>query len=893
MELTIEQLLQQGVAAHKEGKLQDAERLYRAILKACPKHPDAHHNMGVLAVGVGKVQEALPFFKTALEGNPNANQFWLSYIDVLVRLERLADAKAVFQRAKERGANGDRFDQLEQQLSLLSEVSAEQVADKTKAQKRQLNSVDAPKLDQALKLAKKTSFDGSSEDPNKFYSRILPYFPNKKIAIKGTKTLSGRLLGTVAEAQDPTHNELEVLSNFYNKGQFQQALAGTSQLLKQFPTSAILLNLRGAIHRGLAQLDIAIDNYRRALAIKPDFAEAHNNLGNALNDKQDHASAINSFEKAVLYKPDYAVAYNNLGMTFTVCNSWDKGIINFNKAIKIFPSYARAHFNLGNSLFTKNSVTEAVQSYLRAMESQSDFPEAYYNLGLAIADKRFLKPIKNLDKVLLNLLNKNVYARPYQLAPAIVSLVKLDRKFQNLHGLYKEGSSSSDLEQVITTLSKFPLLIKLMEICPIPDVEIELFFNRLRADVLFNIHQLLATKANLNVLTALSLQCFTNNYLYMENEKESKALEALEAFVVQQIDSGQKPNVLLLICLSSYKAFHEYPWFEHIGNQKDFSKIYSRQVTNFIEENEIKLSLPSIGDISDDLSAQVAEQYEQHPYPRWVNTRLFLTPELIRDIVKAHNLKIINNKILTCLSPSILIAGSGTGQQAIQTASRFKNCKVLALDLSFASLAYAKRSALKLGISNIEFIQGDILDLPKLGKNFDLIESLGVLHHMNQPVEGWRILVDCLNENGLMKISLYSEFARKHIAELRKEIVNQNISCIETEMKKFRRILINKDEKQHRNILNAPDFFSMSSLRDLLFHVKEHRFTFIQIQKILNDLRLEFCGFESNEIVRKFKLLNNNPHDIYDLRKWHNFEEKYPTTFAATDGFWCQKKLAN
>ena len=95
MELTIDQALQQGIAAHKEGKLQDAERRYRAILHAQPKHPDANHNLGVLAVAVGKPLEAIPLFQLALEANPQIEQFWLSYIDVLMRLERFQEAKRV------------------------------------------------------------------------------------------------------------------------------------------------------------------------------------------------------------------------------------------------------------------------------------------------------------------------------------------------------------------------------------------------------------------------------------------------------------------------------------------------------------------------------------------------------------------------------------------------------------------------------------------------------------------------------------------------------------------------------------------------------------------------------------------------------------------------------
>ena len=116
MELTLDQALQKGVEAHKAGKAQEADQYYTAILKANPKHPDANHNMGVLAVGVGKVEAALPFFKAALEANPNIAQYWLSYIDALIKLDRIADAKAVFDQAKNNGANGEGFDQIEKRL---------------------------------------------------------------------------------------------------------------------------------------------------------------------------------------------------------------------------------------------------------------------------------------------------------------------------------------------------------------------------------------------------------------------------------------------------------------------------------------------------------------------------------------------------------------------------------------------------------------------------------------------------------------------------------------------------------------------------------------------------------------------------------------------------------
>ena len=119
MELTIEQALKQGVAAHKAGKLQEAERLYRAILQSEPSHPDANHNLGVLAVSVNKADAALPLFKTALEANPKIEQVWLSYIDALIREKQFENAKQVLEQGKKQGVAGEKFDALEKQLPLI------------------------------------------------------------------------------------------------------------------------------------------------------------------------------------------------------------------------------------------------------------------------------------------------------------------------------------------------------------------------------------------------------------------------------------------------------------------------------------------------------------------------------------------------------------------------------------------------------------------------------------------------------------------------------------------------------------------------------------------------------------------------------------------------------
>ena len=105
--LTLDQALQQAISHHQAGQLQDAERLYRAILLAMPNHSDANHNLGVLAVQVKQPAGGLPHFKAALETNPNQRQYWLSYIDALIQTDQTDAARQVLEQGRQRGLQGD------------------------------------------------------------------------------------------------------------------------------------------------------------------------------------------------------------------------------------------------------------------------------------------------------------------------------------------------------------------------------------------------------------------------------------------------------------------------------------------------------------------------------------------------------------------------------------------------------------------------------------------------------------------------------------------------------------------------------------------------------------------------------------------------------------------
>ena len=266
----------------------------------------------------------------------------------------------------------------------------------------------------------------------------------------------------------------------------------------------------------------------------------------------------------------------------------------------------------------------------------------------------------------------------------------------------------------------------------------------------------------------------------------------------------------MILILASYKALHKYDWCQSLIVTNQIQDVFTRQVEEPNQEEKLKLNIPILEEISNKVSSKVREQYEESPYPRWVNLGLNLEPAPISKVVEELQLKLHYEKINEVKKPDILIAGCGTGQHSITTAARFKSSKVLAIDLSLSSLAYAKRKTEELAIKNIEYMQADILDLGKLNKQFDIIESAGVLHHMDNPMEGWKVLTDCLKPGGLMRIGLYSELGRQHIVKIREEISQTGIGSSDTEMRSFRDMIIEKINCFISRIINSDDFYSLS-----------------------------------------------------------------------------------
>ncbi len=343
MEVTLDQALQKGIEAHKAGQVQEADRIYTAILKADPKHPDANHNMGVLAVDVGKLEAALPFFKTALEANSSIAQYWLSNIDALIKLGRVADAKALFDQAKSNGMKGDAFGKLEQQM-------AGRGKDQEPTQKQVQPLIDLYS-------------QGLHQESINLAAQLLGQFPNS-INLYNIMGAANQSLGNLEEAIEA----------------YKKAISLKPDYAEAYNNMGVTLNEQ-------SKLDEALEAYKRAISLKPDYAEAYNNMGNTLQRKGKLDDALEAYNKAITLTPHHAKAYYNMGLCLRDQGKLEEAIEAYNTALSINPDYAEAYSNIGVSLRDQGKLEEAIEAYNKALSINPDFAEAYSNMGNVLTEQ--------------------------------------------------------------------------------------------------------------------------------------------------------------------------------------------------------------------------------------------------------------------------------------------------------------------------------------------------------------------------------------------------------------------------------------------------------------------------------------------------------------------------
>jgi SAM-dependent methyltransferase len=288
--------------------------------------------------------------------------------------------------------------------------------------------------------------------------------------------------------------------------------------------------------------------------------------------------------------------------------------------------------------------------------------------------------------------------------------------------------------------------------------------------------------------------------------------------------------------------------------------------------------IPAFGRVSDPTSQVVRAMYEEHPYPRWLSMGWVAPLPLAEILGKAFP---------GWQAPAwadgrpfdVLIAGCGTGRHALRAATHYAGARVLAVDITRRSLAYAQRKAEEMGLRNIEFLHCDVLELPSLGRRFQLVETIGTFETLEDPAAGWSALRACLADDGLLHVGAYSELARKPVVAARARIEALGLSGTPDEMRRFRELVMDGGlGRDGEHLMAIGDFYSLAGLRDFLFHVREHRFTMRRLGELMAANGLEFVGLHPVRREMRELLGERVPGDSRgrEIASWIALEETVP-----------------
>ena len=497
------------------------------------------------------------------------------------------------------------------------------------------------------------------------------------------------------------------------------------------------------------------------------------------------------------------------------------------------------------------------------------------------------------------------WARPASLAYAAVHLIKeetaVGEGIRRVRAVWPRRLTEGDLFGAAgaAAIADDRLLRVALEAAPVCDADLERFLTTLRSELLETASTDAGarpqTDAVLAMFCALARQCFVNEYVFALADGELERAQRLRDRVEHALRSPAPLPPLLVAAVAAYFPLHSLDGAETLLARAwpvPIDRLLTQQVREPREELELRAIIPRLTAITDDVSLKVQQQYETHPYPRWLMVR---APSRSISIDAYLRGRFPEGPFRVCErrgAVEYLMAGCGTGQTVVETARLIAPVKILAIDLSLTSLAYAKRKAAEFGLSDIEFAQADIMELPSLGRSFDVINCSGVLHHLADPFCGWKMLITGLRSGGLMRVAVYSEAARRHNGAARSFIAAHPFAPTPADIRRCRQEIMDLPESDpvRREARNS-DFFSMSGCRDWLFHVRERPLTLLEIAQFLADNALDFIGFEvASGVAARYAARFPHDRSRTDLGSWHRFEQENTSTFIGMYQFWLQKR---
>jgi len=638
-------------------------------------------------------------------------------------------------------------------------------------------------------------------------------------------------------------------------------------------------------------LKSARDKIMQALELKGDDGDCLNLLARIELEAANTQDAYAAIMKALEIQPNNGGYWYSAGHVALAMQDLSTAEMAFKKAIQFAPNQTRADVSLAYTLAEQGKQVEAFQLYRQLVKTQSHDIQIKSRLiqtaqGL-VAD--FYD--KELEQDLITYLSWediNVDALSHLCCSLLIF------KFQLNH----QGSAASFNDMADSTL-----LLGTLRRTIIKNELLEKLIMAIRQELLTH-----ATKKGrlinqyVPLCDAICRYQIKNEFLLPYTEAERSMVLVLKNMIDESLDqTGCTPTDVsgAIMLFAMYESWYQLDQHKKLFAFSDDSWpaiTYDIKTAHDLLLYDNQHKFKALTPMPLNKNNKVKAQYERFPYPRWQNLEVRNITNYGRAL--KHEFPWINIPESMMTQPlNILVAGCGTGRHALNVAKYFYQTNVTALDISQTSLDYAYKKSAEFGIENIDFYLADLTKLDKLENPFDIIECSGVLHHIKQHHSALENLLNNLKPNGFLKLSLYSQRARKPIYDIRKRYKHGGIESNEQDIRILRHVIFSENEVINKHLITeSDDFYSMSGVVDLLLHEYEIGFTPKSIQALCDKHQLLFLGFSglSNQLKQKFKSFIGKDYDFCCLDQWETFEEQHPETFSNMYQFYCkyQPKLS-
>ena len=684
-------------------------------------------------------------------------------------------------------------------------------------------------------------------------------------------------------ASEPQPPQIHALVALFSQGQYAQAATMARGLVQRYPGYGFFWKALGAVLMQTGQTAEALQPLQKAAQLMPQDAEAHSNLGAAWRAAGRADEAVHCYQRAVSLRPDFVQAHSNLGNAYRDLGMPREAAASYQRTLALQPDHADALAQLAYLFYSHGQHRDAMALVCRSLQQAQTLQMQQLFVDCA----KYLQGPE--DAALRGWMLQAVteaWGRPNDLVRAGWNLVRLSTPLPSV-------LAPAD----IAPLDGDALLCALLHAAQIGDADTERFLTGARRTVLAWAAAGDLPDSTLDFFAALASQCFINEYVFAVQAAELAQATALRDRVAAALAADGAVQALEVLAVASYFPLAPCA-HSSILLQRQWPAVLQpvliQQLREPAQELQLRDGIARRTPIDDSVSLEVRAQYEESPYPRWVRVSAAATGLTLNQTLQ----QLFPHSGFVPLAqgdaPRILVAGCGTGQHPIDTLLRFANAQILAVDLSLSSLAYAQRKATEMGLESIAFAQADILQLGGLQQRFDVVESSGVLHHLADPQQGWRVLLGLLQPGGVMKLGLYSALARRDIVRIRDHIAVRGYPATPEGIRQCRQELLgDADTSQWGRVTQSADFFSTSTCRDLLFHVREHRTSLTAIADFLQAHGLHFLGFELDpHIVNAYRSRFPDDPAATNLAHWQQFENDNPDVFFNMYQFWVQAPAA-